>query len=438
VTVRATAPPRTTRLPAARDGRLLPYAVLGLGGLGGAFLGGEPALAVLSMPFLAALALGLRALGAQEVAVSFELDEDQVMEGDEVAGRIVVAWDGRLHGQLMLHRLTGVEPKGADPLSWPLMDESGRAEVTVSLRATRWGRHPVAEAWVQLRAPFGLLAWTGAVHPGPILRVLPGTERLDRLLDPADSRAVWGAHRSRRIGDGHEFAEIRPYQPGDRLRDLNWTATARHGRPFVNRHHPDLAGDVVIALDLFDDGSAAGRAGVLRAARVAWALASVHLRANDRVGLTSLGGSTRWLPPRGGRRARYALLDTLLRIGGDAAGAPPLGAAGRSPPAPPSALVIVLTALQDPETVRAVSAWRARGQAVAVVRIDAGDGADATGTPAEALARRIVRLEVHSRERALARLGAPIVAMAPGEPVTHVVAALRRARRAPAVRGAGP
>jgi MoxR-like ATPase len=214
VTVRATAAPRITRLPAARDGRLLPYAVLGLGGLGGALLGGEPALAVLSMPFLAALALGLRALGAQEVAVSFVLDEDQVMEGDEVRGRILVAWDGRLHGQLMLHRLAGVEPKDADPLSWPLMDESGRAEVTISLRATRWGRHPVAEAWVQLRAPFGLLAWTGAVHPGPILRVLPGTERLDRLLDPADSRAVWGAHRSRRIGDGHEFAELRPYQPG--------------------------------------------------------------------------------------------------------------------------------------------------------------------------------------------------------------------------------
>jgi hypothetical protein len=200
----------------------------------------------------------------------------------------------------MLHRLTGVAPTNAEPLSWPLMDDSGQAEVQLSLRATRWGRHPVAATWVQLRAPFGLLAWTGAVHTGPTLRVLPGTERLDRLLDPADSRAVWGAHRSRRIGDGHEFAELRPYQAGDRLRDLSWVATARHGRPFVNRHHPDLAGDVVIALDLLDDGSIGGREGLLRAARVAWALASVHLRANDRVGLAGLSGSTRWLPPRAG------------------------------------------------------------------------------------------------------------------------------------------
>jgi uncharacterized protein (DUF58 family) len=96
VTAPATTAQVTTRLPATRDGRLLPYAVLGLGGLGGALLGGEPALAALAMPFLAALGLGLRAAGAQDVAVSFVLDEDQVMEGDEVVGRIVVEWDGRL------------------------------------------------------------------------------------------------------------------------------------------------------------------------------------------------------------------------------------------------------------------------------------------------------------------------------------------------------
>jgi uncharacterized protein (DUF58 family) len=426
----------TTRLAPVRDGRLLPYAVIGLGGLAGSLLGGQPALAALAMPFLAALALGLRAVGPRAVVTSFVLDEDQVMEGDEATGRIVVEWDARLQGQLMLHRLTGVVPATADPPSWPLVDDAGRVEVPVSLRTTQWGRHRVGEVWVQLRAPYGLLAWTGPVHPGPVLRVLPGTERLDRLLDPADSRAVWGAHRSGRIGEGYEFAELRPYQPGDRLRDLNWTATARHGRPFVNRHHPDLAGDVVIVLDLFDDGSDAGRERLIRAARAAWALASVHLRANDRVGLTGLGGSTRWLPPRGGRRARYALLDTLLQIGGDAA-RPAIGATGRGLPAPATALVIVLTTLQEPEPVRAVSAWRARGQAVAVVRIQGDEGPDQSDTPAEILARRITRLEVHSRERAIARLGVPLVAMAPGEPVTQVVSALRRARRAPAVRGGG-
>jgi hypothetical protein len=74
---------------------------------------------------------------------------------------------------------------------------------------------------------------------------------------------------------------------------------------------------------------------------------------------------------------------------------------------------------------------------VAVVRIETDDGPDESRSPAEALARRITRLEVHSRERAIARLGVPVVAMAPGEPVTQVVAALRRARRAPAVRGGG-
>ncbi|NIR38774.1 MAG: DUF58 domain-containing protein, partial [Actinobacteria bacterium] len=250
---------------------------------------------------------------------------------------------------------------------------TGSVALPIQLRATHWGRHTTGDVWLRIGVPFGFLSWTGMVVTGPTLRVLPALERLRRLLDPAESRAVMGAHRSVRLGDGDEFAELRPYTPGDRLRDLNWGATARHRRPFVNRHHPERAGEVVIAIDAFVDRSAGSTEALARAARAAWAVASIHLRANDRVGLVALGGRTRWLHPAGGRRAAYELLEALLGIGGEVADATGGHGGHVRPAVPPSALVIALTPLQDRRTIGTLQWWRAHGRSVAVAVIDTRD-----------------------------------------------------------------
>jgi uncharacterized protein (DUF58 family) len=241
-------------------------------------------------------------------------------------------------------------------------------------------------------------------------------------------------HRSRRLGDGHEFAELRPYVPGDRLRDLNWAATARLRKPFVNKHHPDLAGDVLIAIDAFDDGSEVSTEALAKAARVAWALASIHLRGNDRVGLAGLGGSTQWLAPAGGRLAQYQLLETLLRIGGEAADGVAIPSGHHRRAVPSSALVIALTPLHDPAVVGTLESWRARGRAVAVVVIDSSALMDEPGSSSEALARRLWRLELERRKRELTRVGIPVVTAPVDSAVTPMVSALRRARRAPGIR----
>lgn len=428
---------RTASLPSARDGRLLPYSLIALGGLGAALVTGQPGLVALAVPFALAVALGVRRTGPVEITARVALDSDQVLEGDLVTGRIVLEWDGAFGADVMLHRLRGVAPADGSVLSASLPAAAHRIELPLELRATQWGLHEVGDVWVRLDTRFGLLSWSGDVVAGPILRVLPGVERLNRLLDPAESRAVWGAHRSRRLGDGHEFAELRPYVPGDRVRDLNWTATARHGRPLVNRYHPDLSGDVVIALDVFAGGSTSSTEALVRAARAAWAIASTHLRANDRVGLAGMGGSTQWLPPAGGRRARYRLLETLLRIGGEAAGGTAVRSAGHRAAVPPSALVIALTSLHDQDTLDTLGMWRARGRSVAVVLIETGELADETAPEAVTLARRLWDLELDRRKRELARIGIPAVSVSADQPTTPVVTALGRARRAPGVRRSG-
>ena len=429
-----TAAEGAVRLSPSADARLAPYALIAVGALVATLVLGQPELVALAVPFALALALGLRRTGRIPVRGRVRLEREPVLEGDAVAGSVALEWDGPFEAQVLLHRLRGMAPVG--PVAWSLPPGSRAAELPLRLRAEQWGRHTPLEVWLRLEQPLGLLTWTGRVLAAPPLRVLPGTERLTRSLELPEARAVLGTHRSRRRGDGSEFAELRPYAPGDRLRDLNWRATGRHRRPFVNRYHPELSGDVVIAIDAFDDGSATSAAALSRAGRVAWALATVHLRANDRVGLAGLGGSTRWLPPGGGRLARYRLLEVLLRIGGEAvdpiAREPAAGAAVL----PPAALVVALTPLHDPATLATLTAWRARGRAVAAVVIDATDLLEAPASPAEALARRVWAVELERRRRALAGVGVGVVSLGSETPVTSVIRALRRGGRAPALRRA--
>ena len=421
-------------LEPSRDGRLASYALIALGGVGGALVVGQPAFVGLALPFALALALGLRRTGPVQVKASVELDAEQVVEGDDVTGRIVLEWEGEFEAEVLLHRMHGVEPASAQETSWSFPEGSERVEIPVELRTLRWGRHGVGEVWVRLTTRFGLLYWTGKLVPEPSLRILPRKEKLDRLLEPPESRAVWGGHLSRRLGDGHDFAELRPYAPGDRMRDLNWTATARRGRPFVNRYHPELAGEVIVVLDAFWDGSRGSAEALARAARVSWAVISVHRQENDRVGLAGLGGSTHWLPPGGGRFARYRLMETLLRIGSEAGAGRTASSAFHPAATPASALIMAVTPLADEGTLHTLRAWRGRGRSVVVSLVDTAEHLGEPASPSEGLARRIWSFELARRKEALAEVGIPAAAVPPHQPVTQVIAALRHMRRAPSLR----
>ncbi len=93
---------------------------------------------------------------------------------------------------------------------------------------------------------------------------------------------------------------------------------------------------------------------------MAWALASVHMRVNDRVGLIGLGRSAQWLPPAGGRLAQYRLMESLLRIGGEAADQ--VLTSRRWIDVPPAALVIAISTLHDESSLLTLTSWRARSR----------------------------------------------------------------------------
>nr|WP_260408330.1 DUF58 domain-containing protein [Planomonospora venezuelensis] len=222
-----------------------------------------------------------------------------------------------------------------------------------------------------------------------------------------------GIHRSRTAGDGGELAGVRPYQPGDRLRRIDWRTTLRAREPYVTATRPERDAEIVILLDVLRDADGGdGRPGVLDVAvRAAASIAEHYTRQGDRVALAELGPRLRRLRPGTGRRHHLAQLSWLAEVRPAAGGQDLLGdrllAAGTLSS---GALVIMLTPLLDARSAAALAVLaRARRPLVAVDTLPDGLPRRSDGEWSEP-AERIWRLERENTVGRLREAGVPVEA----------------------------
>jgi uncharacterized protein (DUF58 family) len=148
--------------------------------------------------------------------------------------------------------------------------------------------------------------------PGPI------SEQLLRALDITVARRMEGLlagdYRSRLLGDGSELAQVRPYTPGDDVRQIDWNVTARTGEPHVRVHHAERVLVTWLVLDTSPSmhfGTADRRkADVAEGAAIA--VGHVATRRGNRLGVVTFGDARpRSTPVRQGRRGLLGLLTAL-------------------------------------------------------------------------------------------------------------------------------
>ncbi len=140
-----------------------------------------------------------------------------------------------------------------------------------------------------------------------------------------------GLHRSPFRGFSVEFAEHRPYQPGDELRYLDWKMLARSDRLLVKQYEEETNLRAMIVLDAsrsMDWAGAARRLTKLEyAKRLAAALALVLLRQRDATGLVAFDERVRAVVPARSRGRQWWTLAAAvagLRAGGGTAAEPAL------------------------------------------------------------------------------------------------------------------
>ncbi|HEY3606001.1 MAG TPA: DUF58 domain-containing protein [Pseudonocardiaceae bacterium] len=355
--------------------------------------------------------------------------------------------------------LVDVEPgDGAElvAIRLPSPDRSGIGPVhvvpaTARVLVTRmhwdaWGEHADLRPDHLVAGPDGLWAYGPVVGDEARRAVLPVVRPLPPGLLPPRAAGLVGAHRSRRPGDGIELRNIRAYQPGDRLRGVDWRATLRSGSRaesgadvlntlFVRERHAEADADVIIAMDTRVDvdvdlaGWAQGLPGFVRpggslatSVDAATALAASYLRQGDRVGFVDLGRPQFGLRPGAGRRQLLRLRHRLLVCARNAGWAP--RPVLRAEQVPPGAVVVVLSPFLDDAVVQQTMLAARRGSLVLAVDVLPGPLLPDPDSRWGSVVAKVISGEHDIRLAALRGRGVPVVSWVDG---AEVVALLRRA-----------
>ena|GEM_PF-306893 len=474
-------------------------------GVVAALVTGRPEAAVLASPFALAIAVGLARTSVLGLEARAAASAAVVTEGDEVLVRATFSSAGEVEGLEVLvapapgfvragpataaepltasgagsfsvkHGLglsagaqpplsgfagtgfagNGVAGKGAAgagvaradrPLAVRMRAGQG-LELALPLRAGHWGRHPVGAVAFRARSLLGLFEASGWAPVDGTVLVYPRPEPLARLVGSRRAALPAGSHLSAAKGGGLDLAGVRAYAPGDRAKDVNWRASARHGlisataltpgvrgrhspaasvaaaplgpmALYTNERHPERGADVVLVVDTFD------KAVLHRAVTAACSLADAYLSQRDRLALLELGGGLRWLRPGMGPRQRQVVVDALLATT-DLASAVYRGVTLLPPKLlPAAALVVGISSLEQAEAREAFSDMRARGLDVVVVEIPQLVAPLEEMRRLGRLAVRLWQLERGTRREELRAAGVPTVPWEPGQPLSQVIGEL--------------
>ncbi|MFO7572130.1 MAG: DUF58 domain-containing protein [Gaiellaceae bacterium] len=410
--------------------RIEGYTAIAAVGLVTALLLRRPELAVLGVPFALVVALGLRWSADPNVTVELALDSERALEGAPVDAELRVRADtpvDRLEVALDVPRGLELEDGGL-ALAFRLGPE-GERTIPLRLQPERWGVYDLGAIETRARDPFRLVVWGNRTRIPHVLRVYPNPRDATRIVAAVETQAFTGSEVARVKGDGIEYADIRDYVPGDRVRSINWRASARRQGLVVSERHPERNTDVVLLMDSFADVRGDGFSTLDEAVRVASALATRYLERRDRVGLIAFGGVLRWLQPGMGSSQRYRLIETLVETGVEPTYTWRDINIIPARILPPKALVVACTSLVDRRFVAALEDLRARGFDLVVVELDPTSVVVPGRGEGAALAHRLWLLEREVNRARLQRLGVGVARWGPGLSLDAALEGVRTYRR---------
>lgn len=376
---------------------------------------GRPDLLVLAAPFGLLAALALANGPRSPVVADLRLADRWLQEGQSTRLRVDLETPEQLEQVTVSLSapafVVTVPPSGLQAVT-PRRGEELVVPFVVSPR--RWGVRSSGTVRVGATSKWGGYRWGPSPLPEKDLVALPQAPRFTSVENPHAVGLV-GQNRSRRGGDGAEFFAIRPFQPGDRLRRINWRTTLRTGELMTVESTTQEDSSVMILLDAVTDvgasGGVDGEASSLDlGVRAASALAAHHTRVGDRVALRVLGRTNQVLGPGSGQRHQRRLQQLLAQV---QPGWPDLlGSRHLRLRVGAGTVVVALTPLLTPEVTGVLVSLAARGLTLVCIDTLAPEARPTTAQDPDGAGRLAWRMRLVERRMQVTeveRRGIPVV-----------------------------
>lgn len=124
-----------------------------------------------------------------------------------------------------------------------------------------------------------------------------------------------GQYHSAFKGRGMTFAEVREYQYGDDVRDINWNVTARFHKPYIKVFEEERELTVMLLVDVsasLDFGTAVQYSNEMQT-EIAATLAFSAIQNNDKIGVIFFSDRIeKYIPPKKGRKHILYIIRELL------------------------------------------------------------------------------------------------------------------------------
>lgn len=397
---------------------------------------GRVDLVIVAAPFAIGTALLLqRRPGPAPHARIAALDDASCAEGATAAASLIVSNAASVP-------VTTVVTAAADP--WITL-HTGRGDFAETIpaatardmliagRARRWGGHHLGPVHVRSIACGGLLETNVQRLAGATVWVLPVPDWFESAESLPFADGVTGVHRSRRGGDSGELAEVRLYQPGDRLRRIDWRTSMRSQDLYVNATLSERDTDVALILDLqVEAGTSGGVDGQASIAdltvRAAGAVASHYALQGDRVSCFEFGAHARRLRFGAGRRHAAAALHWLAAVDIPADPVPPSPELMRRQLGNHRGLTVVFTPLLTPRAVGLLASLARAGRPVLCVDTLPPHVTPPRRTHWSDVAQRLWRLDRANTVMELRDLGVAVEPWRGSASLDNVLAELNRRR----------
>ncbi|MBD5385325.1 DUF58 domain-containing protein [bacterium] len=124
-----------------------------------------------------------------------------------------------------------------------------------------------------------------------------------------------GEYHSAFKGRGVIFSEVREYQPGDDVRDIDWNVTARHNKPYVKVYEEERELTLMLLIDVSgsEDFGAKGVEKKEMMAELAATLAFSSLQNNDKVGVIFFSDRIeKFIPPKKGKKHILLIIREII------------------------------------------------------------------------------------------------------------------------------